>query len=264
MSPLDVPHVLAASSAAFFAGAINSVAGGGTFVSFPTLIALGLPSIGANATSTVGIWPGSLGSIWGFRGELRQVEPTMRKLAIASLAGGGAGAMLLRLTPASVFDRLVPFLILFATVLFLVQGPIQKRLRERSNPEVTEIEGTPKIWVPGAAVLLFLTAIYGGYFGAGAGIMMLSALSVVGMTDILAMTALTSFYSLCINGVAAVIFISAGMVFWPYVLPMALAAAIGGYGAAGVARKIGRVAIRRFVIAVGFAISVMLLVRAFR
>ncbi len=182
----------------------------------------------------------------------------MKLLGMACLAGGGVGALLLRITPASVFDHLVPFLILFATVLFTVQAPIQARLRERGNRPA----GTG-IWIPGAALLIFFVAVYGGYFGAGVSIMMLSALGVLGMTDILQMSALTSFYSLCINGVAALIFISAGMVQWPYVLPMAIAASMGGYGAAGVARKIGRVAVRRFVMVVGFTISVVMLVRMY-
>jgi uncharacterized membrane protein YfcA len=258
MAPIDVPHLSAACVAAFLAGAINSVAGGGTLVSFPTLIWLGLPSIGANATSTVGIWPGSLGSIWGFRRELAATDRKMLYLAVASLAGGGVGAVLLRFTPAPLFDRLVPFLILFATILFTVQAPIQERLRQRSTDDRART-----VWLPGAAAVLFLVAIYGGYFGAASSIMMLSALSILGMTDILKMTALTSFYSICINGVAAVIFISAGMVYWPYVGPMAIAAAIGGYGAAGIARRIGRTAVRRFVIAVGFTISAVMLVRSF-
>jgi uncharacterized membrane protein YfcA len=252
---MDFAHLSAACVAAFLAGAINSVAGGGTLVSFPTLLWLGVPSIAANATSTVAIWPGSLGSIWGFRRELAQVDRKMRMLAIACVAGGAVGALLLRITPASLFDRLVPFLILFATVLFTVQAPIQARLRQRTSHSGTGI------WMPGAAALLFLMAVYGGYFGAGASIMMLSALSILGMTDILKMSALTSFYSLCFNAMAALIFISAGMVYWPYVLPMAIAACIGGYGATGVARRIGRTAVRRFVIAVGFTISAVMLVR---
>jgi uncharacterized membrane protein YfcA len=254
MVPTETLHLAAACSAAFLAGAINSVAGGGTLISFPTLLWLGLPSITANATSTVAIWPGSLGSIWGFRRELLQTPLRMRVLAIACLIGGATGALLLRVTPARIFDHLVPFLILFATVLFTIQAPIQKKLRERSGSATNEIS------TPASALLLFLVAVYGGYFGAGASIMMLSALGVLGMTDILHMTALTSFYSLCINGVAALIFISAGMVSWHYVLPMAIAATIGGYGAAGVARKIGRIAVRRFVMAVGFTISAVMLV----
>jgi len=255
---IDLLHVLVASGAAFLAGGINSVAGGGTLISFPTLVWLGLPSITANATSTVAIWPGSLGSIWGFRNELGQTDRRMRMLSVSSLTGGGLGALLLRSTPPSVFERLVPFLILFATILFTVQGPIQRKLRERSGPGYAR-----QIWMPGALALNLVVAIYGGYFGAGMSIMMLSSLSILGMTDILKMNALTSLFALCVNGVASALFMSTKMVDWRYVLPMAIAAVIGGYGAAGVARRIGRVAVRRFVVAVGFGMSVILFFRYF-
>jgi uncharacterized membrane protein YfcA len=258
MAPFDLPHAAAASGAAFLAGAINSVAGGGTLVSFPTLIWLGLPSITANATSTVAIWPGSLGSLWGFRREFGQTDPRMRLLCISSLIGGAAGAFLLRLTPQALFDRLVPFLILFATVLFTARGALQRTLGSRRRPA-----HSAHVWLPGALVLQFFVAIYGGYFGAGVSIMMLSALSMLGMKDILQMGALTSLFSLCINGTAAALFIGAGMVYWPYVLAMAAAAMAGGYGAAGIARRIGQVAVRRFVIGVGFTISTILFVRTF-
>jgi uncharacterized protein len=256
MAPADLPHLAAACAAAFLAGGINSVAGGGTLISFPTLIWLGLPSITANATSTVAIWPGSLGSIWGFRRELGQTDPRMRTLCISSLVGGGLGAMLLRLTPPSVFDHLVPFLLLFATLLFTVQGPIQQRLKKRKG-------AAHEVWLPGALALQLAVAIYGGYFGAGVSIIMLSCLGILGLTDILQMSALTSLFSLCINGVASLLFISTGMVNWQYVLPMALAAVMGGYGAAGLARRIGRTAVRRFVITVGFTISVVMFIKKF-
>src|ERR1700735_2473852 len=119
MTPLDLPHAAGAFAAAFVAGAINSVAGGGTLVTFPTLIWLGLDSVTANATSTVAIWPGTVGSLVGYRRELRAAEPRFLALIVPSLIGGIAGAVLLRLTPSSVFDRLGPFLIFFATPLFL-------------------------------------------------------------------------------------------------------------------------------------------------
>jgi uncharacterized membrane protein YfcA len=255
---VSLAHVLIATAAAFLAGAINSVAGGGTLVSFPTLVWLGLPPIIANATNTVAIWPGSLGSIWGFRRELGQTDPRMRVLCVSSLAGGVIGALLLRITPAAVFERVVPFLILFATILFTVQAPIQKKLREGAGHGPREL-----MPIPAALAFNLLVAIYGGYFGAGMSIMMLSALSIMGMTDILQMNALTSLFSLCVNGSAAILFISTHMVDWRFVLPMAAAAVVGGYGAAGVARRIGRVAVRRFVIAVGFAMSVILFFRYF-
>lgn len=258
MAHLDAVHILAAAVAAFLAGAINSVAGGGTLITFPTLIWLGLPSEIANATNTVAIWPGALGSIWGFRREIQQTDRRLRWLAIPSFIGGGIGAYLLRMTPPSLFDHLVPFLILFATLLFTVQGPIQARVRARSGAETHG-----QIAVRGALIAQIFIAIYGGYFGAGIGIMMLSALSIAGMTDILEMNGLTSIYGMCINGVASVLFIVAHMIYWPYVPIMAVAAVVGGYGAAGVARRIGKVRVRRFVIAVGFTISTVMFVRVF-
>jgi uncharacterized membrane protein YfcA len=257
VTPAGPLQYLAAFSAAFLAGAINSVAGGGTLVTFPMLLWLGLPSVTANATNTVAIWPGSLGSLWGFRRELAQTDASMRWLIIPSLAGGGAGALLLRATPTGVFDRLVPFLILFATVLFTVQPLVQRALRLG----VHEGGHRSSAWFAGAMLFQLAVAIYGGYFGAGMGIMMLSALSIMGMTDILKMNALTSLFALCINGVAAALFIEAHMVYWPFVLVMAVGAVLGGYGAAGIARRVGRQAVRRCVIAIGFTIAVLLFVR---
>ena len=255
MTSTEFFRVMIAAAAAFLAGGINSVAGGGTLISFPALVWLGLPSITANATSTVAIWPGSLGSIWGFRSEFGQAPSRLKWVSISSLIGGGLGAILLRSTPASLFERLVPFLILFATILFIVEAPIQKKLRERS--------GTDGIGTPVALILTLFVAIYGGYFGAGMSIMMLSVLGILGMTDILQRNALASLFSLCVNGVAATLFISLGMVNWHYVLAMAIAAVLGGYSAAGLARRVGRVVVRRFVIIVGLAVSLILFVRLF-
>jgi uncharacterized membrane protein YfcA len=243
-------------TAAFLGGAINSVAGGGTLVSFPTLVWLGLPSIAANATSTVAIWPGSLGSIWGFRSELRQTDRRLRWLSVSSLIGGGAGAILLRWTPGRLFERLVPFLILFATILFVAEGPLQRKLHAGGG---TRAKG--RIGMPASLALNALVAVYGGYFGGGLSIMMLAFLSLLGMTNILQMDALTSLFSFCANGVAAVLFISLKMVDWHFAAPMAVASVIGGYGAAGVAERIGRVAVRRFVIVVGLGMSVALFIR---
>jgi uncharacterized protein len=254
--PPDLPHLAIACAAGFLAGAINSVAGGGTMVSFPTLIALGLPAVIANATNTVAISPGALGSLWGFRRELVRTEPVMRMLVFPGIAGGAIGALLLRITPPGLFDRIVPFLILFATLLFVAQIPIQRKLRTTH----AAVRRSGK-WLIAAGLLQLLVGIYGGYFGAGISIMMLSLLGILGMTDILEMNALTSLFSLCINGVAALLFIAAKLVYWPYVLVMAAGAIIGGYGAAGVARRIGRTAVRAFVIVIGFTIAAVMFVR---
>jgi len=252
-------HLLVAMLAAFFAGAINSVAGGGTLVTFPVLLALGLPSITANATSTVAIWPGTIGSMWGFRREIGASPPRDRWLIIPAMAGGLIGALLLRCTPGALFDRLVPFLILFATVLFAVQSPIQKRLQSAHHSGVSgSTAWTACVWLA-----QFGVGIYGGYFGAGMSIMLLTVLSLMGLEDILTMSALTSLFSFGVNGVASGLFSLAHMVVWPYVFAMMAAALFGGYAAAGVARRLGRVIVRRFVIAVGFTIATILFVRMF-
>lgn len=249
-------HLVAAAAAAFVAGGVNSVAGGGTLITFPTLMWLGLSSVTANATNTVAIWPGSLGSLWGFRRELSETDPIMLWLVLPSFAGGITGAFLLRLTPTHTFDRIIPFLILFATVLFTVQGPIQRKLGTAREDR----HRSPR-WLATAIFIQLFVGIYGGYFGAGMGIMMLTVLSVLGMKDILRMNALTSLYALCINGIAAALFIWAHMVRWHFVLVMAIAAVAGGWGAAGVARRIGRTSVRRFVIAIGYIITVVLFLR---
>jgi uncharacterized membrane protein YfcA len=257
----DLPHSAAAFLAAFLAGGVNSVAGGGSLISFPTLMWLGLPSVTANATNTVAIWPGTLGSMWGFRRELRRVNPKVLWLALPSLIGGGLGAMLLRSTPPGVFDRIVPFLILFATSLFTLQAPINRwlgRLRESGQAH------TSTGWFAAIMVLQIVVGTYGGYFGAGMGIMSLTVLSIFGMTDILEMSGLTSLFGMCANATAAVLFIWANMVSWPFVLTMAVGSIIGGYGAAGVARRIGKQAVRRFVIAVGFTIAIGLFIKLAR
>ena len=257
MNPsLDLWRAAVVFVAAFLAGAINSVAGGGTLVSFPTLIWLGLNSVTANATSTVAIWPGTVGSIWGYRRELRGAEPRFRVLILPSLVGGLAGALLLRWTPASTFDRLVPFLILFATLLFMAQETVQRVLKTAD----AESRRSAK-WLAGAVFFQLAVGIYGGYFGAGIGILMLAALSILGLTDIHEMNSLKVVFGGSINGIAAAYFIWARMVYWPDVVIMAVAAIVGGYGGAGMARKLGRATVRRIVIAIGFAMAVSLFVR---
>jgi uncharacterized membrane protein YfcA len=252
---LDFPHAAVAFAAAFVAGAINSVAGGGTLVSFPALIWLGLGSVTANATSTVAIWPGTVGSAWGYRRELRGAEPRFLALIAPSLAGGLLGAWLLNHTPASTFDRLVPYLILFATLLFMAQEPIQRMLG------TGDARHKSTAWFVGAMLFQLTVGLYGGYFGAGIGILMLAALSIMGLSDIHEMNSLKVVFGGSVNGIAAAYFIWARMVDWRYVVLMAVAAVAGGYGGAGVARKLGRTAVRRIVIAIGFGMAVSLFVK---
>jgi uncharacterized membrane protein YfcA len=253
---LDFPHAAVAFAASFVAGAINSVAGGGTLVSFPTLIWLGLGSVTANATNTVAIWPGTVGSGWGYRRELRAAEPRLLALIVPSLVGGLLGALLLRYTPASTFDRLVPYLILFATLLFMAQEPIQRKLGTAG-----EERRKSTAWFAGVMLFQLAVGLYGGYFGAGIGILMLAALSIIGLRDIHEMNSLKVVFGGSVNGIAAAYFIWARMVYWPYVVLMAVAAIAGGYGGAGVARKLGGAAVRRIVIAIGFGMAVSLFIK---
>ena len=256
MSHFNLLTAAAAFGAAFLAGAINSVAGGGTLVSFPTLIWLGLNSVTANATSTVAIWPGTVGSIWGYRRELKEAEPRFRVLIVPSLIGGLTGALLLKWTPASTFDKMVPWLILFATLLFMAQETVQRMLKTADASR----HHTAK-WLVGAILFQLAVGIYGGYFGAGIGILMLAALSILGLTDIHEMNSLKVVFGGSINGIAAAYFVFAGMVKWEYVLIMAVGAIAGGAGGAGAARKLGRTAVRRIVIAIGFGMAISLFVK---
>jgi len=255
--PLSIFQILVAFVASFVAGAINSVAGGGTLVSFPALVWLGVPSVIANATNTVAMWPGSMGSLWGYRREMQGLNRRMLLLIIPSLVGGILGALLLRITPPGVFDRLVPFLIFFATILFLAQDPIQRRLKT-SDPEAHNTD----TWLYGALGFQFLVSLYGGYFGAGIGILMLAALSIMGLTDIHQMNGLKNVFASCINGIAAVYFISTGLVNWPYSVVMIAGAVAGGYLGAGAARKLGRKVVRGIVVAVGLSMTAALFLRA--
>jgi len=256
IATLDLPRAAVAFSAAFLSGVINSVAGGGTLVSFPALIWLGLNSVAANATSTVAIWPGTVGSAWGYRRELRTAEARFLALVVPSLVGGLAGAMLLRYTPTAIFDRMVPFLILFATALFMAQEPVQRMLK---TADAAAHRSTR--WLAGGMLFQLCVGLYGGYFGAGIGILMLAALSILGLSDIHEMNGLKVIFGGSVNGIAAAYFIWAGMVYWPYVLLMAAAAILGGLLGAGTARRLGQQTVRRIVILIGLAMALSLFVK---
>jgi uncharacterized membrane protein YfcA len=246
---------------AFIAGMINSVAGGGTLLTFPMLVWVGRDPIVANVTNTVALWPGSLSAMVGFRRELRDAQRWMLLLAAPSLLGGLAGAALLLRTPSRTFAVIVPYLIFFATALFAMQTPITRGLRYLTGrAHDAHAEASPTWWI-GAALFQFLVAMYGGYFGAGMGIMMLAALGLLGLTDIHQMNGLKNFFALCINLIAAVYFIIWGAVNWPDALVMAAGAVSGGYGGAGLARRLGREFVRRTVIVIGLGMAISLLLR---
>lgn len=235
--------------AAFAAGAINSIAGGGTLITFPVLIWLGLDPKIANATSTVALWPGLFGGLYGYRRELEHSTHLLVRLGLTSVIGGAVGAALLVWTPSPTFARLVPFLILFATLLFMAQGQINRRLR--LQPVVAD---PGPYWWFGAIAFQFFSAGYGGYFGAGNGILMLAAIGLLGVNDIHRANGIKNFLGICINSVAVLLFSLLHLVVWEDSLIMAGAALLGGYFGATMAVRVGQVWVRRGIVVIGFVI----------
>ena len=251
-------HVALMFVAAFFAGVVNSIAGGGMLLAFPLLIWLGLDPKVANATGTVALLPGLVGGLFGYRREMNDSSLMLMRLGVISIIGGGVGAWLLIVTPSPVFARLVPWLILFATVLFMIQGPVNRWLHlpvPGSKPIST------KAWWIGAMVFQFFSASYGGYFGAGNGILMLAAMGLLGLHDIHRANGIKNFLGICINSVAVVAFSISHLVSWPRALLMAVGALAGGYVGARTAQRVGRTFIRRAIVVIGFAITIVMLWR---
>src|SRR5438105_5345710 len=249
-------HGLAMFAAAFVGGMMNSIAGGGTLLTFPLLIWLGLDPKVANATSTVALWPGLFGGVFGYRREMSDSSLILMRLGAVSVIGGGFGAWLLILTPSLTFARLVPFLILFATILFMLQAPMTRWLR---MPSPTT--GSQKSWWRIAIIVQFLSSMYGGYFGAGNGIWMLAAMGLLGLHDIHRANGIKNFLGICINSVAVIAFSILHLVAWPQSLLMAVAALLGGYFGARTAQRVGQTFIRRAIVAIGFVITIVMLWR---
>ncbi len=239
---------------ALVAGAINSVAGGGTLLTFPALLAA-LNPLGveagrmANATSTIALTPGSLAGAWGYRREMSAARRWTLLLLAPSLIGGGIGSLLVTRLDAKYFQNLVPWLILTASLLFLAQ-PLVARLLQ-AKPHAAPSSRTLAVIV----FFQFLVAVYGGYFGAGIGILMLSSLAFMGMSGVHQMNAVKTFLAFCINGVSVVIFILENKVEWRFVPVMAASAIAGGYLGARVARRIRPQFVRWFVVAIGLGLS---------
>jgi uncharacterized membrane protein YfcA len=234
---------------ALAAGVINSVAGGGTLLTFPALLAV-VNGVVANATSTVALVPGSLAGAWGYRRELRQVSRWLLLLVWPSLIGGAIGALLLTRLKTEIFDALIPWLILVAALLFLLQ-PTLVHLSGLGKAQGPPRKGT----LAALAGFQFLVSVYGGYFGAGIGILMLSSLGLMGISDIHQMNALKTILAACINGVAVVIFVIDREVVWWYALLMAASAIVGGYFGAHFARRMNRTFVRWLVSAIGFGLA---------
>jgi uncharacterized membrane protein YfcA len=245
-------------AAATAGGAVNAIAGGGSLITFPVLVWLGREPILANATNTVSLSPGSVAALYGFRHELDGLRRWIVLGTIPSILGGLAGSWLLLRTPGRVFESLVPWLIAFATALFGLAGPIT-RAAQRQPGDDTGVPARPR-W---AAVLAyqFLVSVYGGYFGAGIGIMMLAGLALVGFTAIHRMIALRNVYAIWINAVAALYFIAHGTVQWPDALVLTAGQITGSWLSARVARRLRPGVVRAVVIMVGIGMAASLFLR---
>lgn len=246
-------------AAATAAGAVNAIAGGGSLITFPILVWLGRAPILANATNTVSLAPGAVAALHGFREELRGLRRWIVAGTLPSLAGGVLGAVLLLWTPAPVFDWLVPWLILFATALFALSGPINAFARRHAEP--TGPGGVPdESHLTRVMAYQFFVAIYGGYFGAGIGIMMLAGLALGGFTAIHRSIALRNYYAILINGIAAAYFVVFGAVDWSDAAVLTLGQIAGGFAGARTARKLSPATVRWIVVAIGVAMALSLLV----
>ena len=251
---VDPAQALFLFAAAFVAGAINAVAGGGSLVSFPALIAAGYPSKAANVTNTVALWPGYLGGSIGYRRELAHQRHRVLALTPACAAGALAGSAILLATPESAFDAFVPFLILFACALMAAQDRLGRFARHH-HLVTTADQGAPAL----SHVSVFLMSIYGAYFGAGLGILLLAMLTILVPDDLQNSNALKGLLSLLINAVAVVYFAAFGPVRWGPMAIMAVGALGGGYLGAGVARRLGSGSLRFAVVSYGVVVAVVLL-----
>ncbi len=246
--------------AAAVGAVMNAMAGGGTLITFPALIALGIPPITANATSTVALWPGTMTSMWGYRAELRGARRWAIAFALPSLIGGLIGALLLLNTPERRFAAIVPWLILGATALFIAQRPLLDRMSTAAAARsIHAPDGT--LHPPALPFLIYqlLVGIYGGYFGAGAGILMLAALGLMGLTNIHQMNGLKNWGGGVMNLVAVAIFAAGGVVNWPVALAMAIGATLGGIGGSLLAQRVGQVWVRRVIVTIGLGSGLAML-----
>jgi hypothetical protein len=251
--------------AALIGGALNAVAGGGSFLVFPAMLSIGLGPIQANATNTVAMWPGQLTSIAGYLAEVKRNLRLALRLAGAGFVGGAAGAIVLLNTPAATFLKLVPWLLLIAALIFAFSGPATRRLKALFPP-------TGPVRAPGALpnahwLLVISTAIicfYIGYFGAGAGFLLISLLSLFGFEDLSQMNAMKVVSTTMANGVACILFAFSGKVEWHFCLAAMVTCAIGGYTAARVSQRLNQKFLRALVVFIGLGMAAYFFWRNYR
>ena len=260
MTPFDIALI---GAGGFAAGAVNAMAGGGTFFSFPAMLAVGLPPVTANASNSVALWPGSLTGAWAYRHELAQYKRYLVPMSVMSLMGGALGGWLLLSAGDARFAALIPWLLGFATLLFAFSPQLSAALRKwRPAPQASTTTGQHGSGSPFGWAVQLVVAIYGGFFGAGMGILMMASLAIGGHEDVQHINALKNLLSAVIYSITILTFIVAGAVSWPHTLVMVVTASLGGYWGARVARNIRGPWLRRVVILVGVALTVYYFAKA--
>jgi uncharacterized protein len=250
---IDVSKDLILFGAGLAAGVFNAVAGGGTFISMPVLIYAGLPSVAANASSTVALFPGSLASVYAYRRDFEDFDHVpLKQLVIISIIGGFIGAILLLITPSSNFDKIIPWLVLLGAVMFIFGKQVAKLLENRFKLNK---------WI--LLSVQFVLGIYGGYFGGGAGIMMMAAWSMLGLTDIKVINVNKTLLVGAANSIAVVIFIISGEVYWLQTSIMLVATVVGGYVGAAYARKLNQKVLRGLISFLIVLITIFFFYRAY-
>jgi uncharacterized protein len=249
LTPGDALAILGAGLAA---GAINTIVGSGSLITFPTLLAIGYKPVVANVSNTVGLVPGVMSGVFGYRRELSGQGPRIRTLGIASLAGGLTGAVLLLALPGNVFKRIVPVLILIACVLVAAQPRLSRRLAERP---IRRRHGGPVLWGS-----VFLTGVYGGYFGAAQGVILIALLAIFIDDDLQRLNGAKNVLALLVNGIAAVLFVIVAHVAWGAAGLLAISSIIGGQLGATVGRRLPAKFLRGFIVIVGTAVAIRLMV----
>ncbi|MCX8145107.1 MAG: sulfite exporter TauE/SafE family protein [Azovibrio sp.] len=256
-----LPMLLVAGGA-FLAGAMNALAGGGTFFSFPALLAAGVPPITANASNTVALWPASLSSAWAYRQELARHRQWAIALTLVAFCGGIGGGLLLLATSNAAFAQMIPWLLLVATALFAFSSQVG-RLVQRIKGWLGQQTEKRNPGGPGGLLFQFIVAVYGGFFGAGQGILTLAALSIQGVTHIQELNALKNWIAAVTYTVSALTFIIAGAISWPHTLVMLITATLGGYAGARLAQRLPAVWLKRLVIGVGASLTLIYFYRTY-
>ena len=264
MTPTALEGALLFGAAAL-GGALNSVAGGGSFISFPALLFMRVAPVIANATNTVALWPAGVASAFTYRKDMRTARRVLYALGAASLVGGTVGSLLLLRTRESTFVHLIPFLLLVATLLFTFGNVVTRKLRGRPPARAGDGNGGTHapIALASGVILQLVIAVYGGYFGGGMGIMMLATLSIMGMTDIHAMNGLKTLLGTLINGASVVAFVIAGAVDWGPGVIMIAGGTLGGWGGASLAKRIDPKGVKLFVTVVAWAMTAYFFFDAF-